>query len=43
MKENPADAAALTQEDTAKVLTKVTFSLNQASVAKELAVVVPVN
>jgi hypothetical protein len=38
MQENPTDAAALTQEDTAKVLTKVTFSLNQASVAKELAV-----
>jgi hypothetical protein len=38
MQENPTDAAALTPEDTAKVLSKVTFSLNQASVAKELAV-----
>jgi hypothetical protein len=38
MQANPTDAAALTPEDTAKVLSKVTFSLNQASVAKELAV-----
>jgi hypothetical protein len=38
MQENPTDAAALTPEDTAKVLSKVSFSLNQASVAKELAV-----
>jgi hypothetical protein len=39
MQENPNDAAALTPKDTTlKVLSKVTFSLNQASVAKELAV-----
>jgi hypothetical protein len=38
MQENPTDAAALTPADTANVLSKVTFSLNQASVAKELAV-----
>jgi hypothetical protein len=38
MQANPTDAAALTPEDTAEVLSKVTFSLNQASVAKELAV-----
>jgi hypothetical protein len=36
--ENPTEAAALTPGDTAKVLSKVTFSLNQAPVAKELAV-----
>ena len=38
MAENPTDAAALTPQDTAKVLSQVTFSLNKASVAKELAI-----
>ena len=39
MAKNPTDAAALiTPQDTRKVLSQVTFSLNQASVANEFAI-----
>lgn len=38
MQDNPAGSEALTPEDTAKVLSQVTFSLNQVSMAEELAV-----